>query len=262
MNSQEYSEKISTKENNIEPGIRKSNSMIAIKDLLDNKNYIVVLDANILLKLYRASPDYAEYALECLDKIKEYIFIPFNVQWEYEKHRNAEYNKKVKCLERSAETCNQLVSDIREKIKGRCIELSKNGFPDVDELITTLSKKLTYLEDGFDSYFMDHQNLDYLNNWDDDRIQSLVNSFGKMPEPTASFIYKQCQEGENRYKKKIPPGYKDEKKDGVSKYGDFLVWVETYTFASLNNKNIIFVTDDVKEDWWENLNGQIFLGKN
>ena len=31
---------------------RQSNSMVAIKDLLQNKNYIVVLDANILLKIY------------------------------------------------------------------------------------------------------------------------------------------------------------------------------------------------------------------
>ena len=78
----------------------------------------------------------------------------------------------------------------------------------------------------------------------------LKEKFCRMPEPQASFIYKQCQEGEYRYKKKTPPGYKDEKKDGVSKYGDLLVWAETYTYAASNNKNIIFVTDDIKEDWW------------
>ena len=83
-----------------------------------------------------------------------------------------------------------------------------------------------------------------------------------MPEPSASFIYKLCKEGEYRYKSQTPPGYKDAKKDGVSKYGDLIVWAETYEYAVLNNKNIIFVTDDVKEDWWEKLDdGRILFRK-
>ena len=45
--------------NEINDEERQSNSMVAIKELLQNKNYIVVLDANILLKIYRSSPDYA-----------------------------------------------------------------------------------------------------------------------------------------------------------------------------------------------------------
>ena len=56
--------------NEINDEERQSNSMIALKDLLQHKNYVVVLDANILLKIYRSSPDYAEFVLECLDSIK------------------------------------------------------------------------------------------------------------------------------------------------------------------------------------------------
>ena len=102
--------------NEINDEQRQSNSMVAIKELLQNKNYIVVLDANVLLKIYRSSPDYAEFALECLDSIKDYVCIPFNVYWEYEKHRKDEYGKKVKSIEKSAETCNQLISIIENKI--------------------------------------------------------------------------------------------------------------------------------------------------
>ncbi len=230
---------------------RQSNSMIAIKELIQNKNYIVVLDANILLKIYRSSPDHAEFVLKCLASIKDYVYIPFNVHWEYEKHRKDEYNKKVKSLENSAESCYQLISSIENKIKGQCDELSKNGYPDIEELLDNLIEKVDELKDEFNSYFMEHKNLDFLNNWDEDKVLELMNSFFKMPQPSASFIYKHCQEGEHRYKTKTPPGYKDAKKDGVSKYGDLLVWAETYEYAKSNDKNIIFVTDDVKEDWWE-----------
>lgn len=239
--------------NEIDDDKRQSNSMVAIKNLLQNKNYIVVLDANILLKVYRSSPDYAEFVLECLDSIKDYVCIPFNVYWEYEKHRKEEYGKKVKSIEKSVETCNQLISIIENKIKGQCDELSKNGYPNIDGLVDNLMEKVGELKNEFDSYFVEHQNLDFLNNWDEDRVLNLMNSFRKMPEPSASFIYKLCKEGEHRYKSQTPPGYKDSKKDGVSKYGDLIIWAETYKYAALNNKNIIFVTDDVKEDWWEKL---------
>lgn len=181
---------------------------------------------------------------------------------EWYKHRKDEYGKKVKSIEKSAETCNQLISIIENKIKGQCDELSKNGYPDIDGLVDNLVGIVGELQDEFDSYFLEHQNLDFLNNWDEDKVLDLMNSFRKMPEPSASFIYKLCKEGEHRYKSQTPPGYKDSKKDGVSKYGDLIVWAETYEYAASNNKNIIFVTDDVKEDWWEKLcDGRILFRK-
>lgn len=40
-------------------------------------------------------------------------------------------------------------------------------------------------------------------------------------------------------------------KDGVRKYSDLILWKEILRFAKLKNKDVIFVTDDVKRDWWE-----------
>lgn len=45
---------------------RQSNPALKIKELVETGKYIVVLDTNILLKIYRSSPDYAEFVLECL----------------------------------------------------------------------------------------------------------------------------------------------------------------------------------------------------
>lgn len=205
--------------NEINDEERQSNSMIALKDLLQHKNYVVVLDANILLKIYRSSPDYAEFVLECLDSIKDYVCIPFNVYWEYEKHRKEEYSKKQKSIKKSVEACSQLVSIIENKIKSQCNELSRNGYPDIDGLVYNLIDKVGELQDEFDSYFEEHQNLDFLNNWDEDKVLNLMNSFRKMPEPSASFIYKLCKEGEYRYKSQTPPGYKDAKKMALVSMG-------------------------------------------
>lgn len=231
--------------------IKRSTANIDIKNLLEKKKYVIVLDTNILLKIYRASPDYAEYMLACLSKICDYVWLPNNVSWEYEKHRTDEYNNKKNSIEANFESCTNLMSTMRAKIEGQCKELVKKGYPGIGELTKSLLAKATEIETEFEAYFDDHQDLKLLNEWDTDRVNDLFKSFHSMPEPHASFIYKICREGEGRYKKQIPPGYKDNKKDGVSKYGDLIVWIETINYAAIDDKNIIFVTDDVKEDWWK-----------
>lgn len=39
-----------------------------IKNLLDNNNFIIALDTNVLLSIYRCSPDFSEFSLSCLKK--------------------------------------------------------------------------------------------------------------------------------------------------------------------------------------------------
>ena len=58
------------------------------------------------------------------------------------------------------------------------------------------------------------------------------------------------QEGEFRYRNTIPPGYKDkDTKQGSQIYGDLIIWKEILRYACQENKSVIFVCDDVKEDW-------------
>jgi hypothetical protein len=61
------------------------------------------------------------------------------------------------------------------------------------------------------------------------------------------------KEGEDRYAKRIPPGYKDAKKDAPDsdKYGDLIIWKDLIEKARTAKRPIVFITDDVKEDWWQ-----------
>ena len=82
-------------------------------------------------------------------------------------------------------------------------------------------------------------------------VQDLIINKQVMQDFTRDEVYVICEEGENRYKKEIPPGYKDgKKKDGIRKYSDLILWKEVIRYAKEQKKNIIFVTDDVKPDWW------------
>jgi hypothetical protein len=58
-------------------------------------------------------------------------------------------------------------------------------------------------------------------------------------------------EGKERFEKKIPPGYEDEKnKKGDRKYGDLVLWKQIIEKAKESKKPIIFITDERKTDWW------------
>ena len=43
---------------------------MTIKELIEN-GYRVILDTNVLLNIYRYSPEFSEFALECLKAVKK-----------------------------------------------------------------------------------------------------------------------------------------------------------------------------------------------
>lgn len=55
-------------------------------------------------------------------------------------------------------------------------------------------------------------------------------------------------EFEQRMKDGIPPGNKDESKD-INAIGDFLIWKSILEFGKKRDLNIVFVTNDEKNDW-------------
>ena len=66
------------------------------------------------------------------------------------------------------------------------------------------------------------------------------------------------EEGEKRYKYKIPPGYKDITKDKIDdtkthKYGDLIMWKQLMNQCNEKQKSLLFITNDVKEDWMDEI---------
>jgi len=64
-----------------------------------------------------------------------------------------------------------------------------------------------------------------------------------------------AKEGSFRYSQKIPPGYEDEKeKIGLQVYGDLVLWKQLLNYAFINEKSVIFVNNEKKQDWLDNRN--------
>ena len=74
-----------------------------------------------------------------------------------------------------------------------------------------------------------------------------------MQEYSFSKIYDICEDGDNRFKNNVPPGFKDKAKQGLRQFSDLILWYEIMEYSLNQNKHILFITDDVKADWWESI---------
>lgn len=229
-----------------------------MKDLIENNNYVVVLDTNVLLNVYRYSPEFSEFALNCLKAVKDYVMLPATVRLEYEKHYRAQFAKMQGRVKNAGKETSEQIQRTTRKVLAVCNNLERLQFPDIEELREGLSQKLDELQEVLEDFFYERSSLNLVSHsWDSkDYLMNLVGEWDNteriMPSPSQKDIYNWCEEAESRYSKNIPPGFKDnKKKDGIKKYSDLILWEEVIRYAAAKKKNIVFVTDDVKADWWE-----------
>lgn len=197
---------------------------------------VFVFDTNVFLNLYRYSNKTRNQLLESFEWLKARIWMPYQVAFELCKDR-----------------C-KTINDANNRFEGMRNE--------ADNLIRKWTEKLHL--DKNDNELLDLNN--YLNNWISQKkdnsftifdlskdviLEKILTIFeGKTGESFSAEEKKDIeQEGAERFKSCIPPGYKDDKKTD-NKFGDLLVWKEIISYASNNSVDIIFVTSDQKEDWW------------
>lgn len=200
---------------------------------------IFIFDSNVLLNLYRYSQQTSQKLLEVLDneKIKNRIWIPHQFAFEYQKNRldviaeqKQKYEDVLKVIdsltvEKYSRHPFLKMKRIMQSAKNQIKKKLKNH-PDWGK-IDPIREKLTELFDG-----------------------KVGNSY--LPDE----LNKRYEEGEGRYSKKIPPGYKDSKK-AENRFGDYLGWIQIIDKAKSDKKPIIFITDDKEEDWWWIVKGEI-----
>lgn len=234
---------------------RISDSSINIDGLVSS-NYKIVCDTNVYLGLYRFSPDYANFALDCLKKVQHHIMLPYTVKIEFIKHYRALYKHRQDVIANSIVDTMKLIETQRSKLKNSCATLVTRHFPEAEEFQDKIDERYDELKTMLTEYFEERSVLTLIqDSWESDLVHEFVNSLIDsnqiMNDFTRDEIYGICDEGENRYKKEIPPGFKDGKnKDGIRKYSDLILWKELIKYAKDEKKNIIYVTDDVKPDWW------------
>lgn len=203
---------------------------------------IFVFDTNVFLNLYRYTPKTTKQLLNAFEQLKDRIWMPYQVAFEFSRDRYEviyEANERFKNLSIDAE---KLVKKWTEDLR------TEKNDSDVQELTEFLKKWIEKKEQN---------NCLITNPMEDNILTKLLSLFeNKVGQPyTKEEKDKIEAEGEKRYSNNIPPGYKDKKKID-NKYGDLLVWKEILKYATAEKKDIIFVTHDQKEDWWNQIHGK------
>lgn len=207
------------------------------------------VDANVLLNLYRYSPDTRAALESALSAVKDRLFVPHQAAREFLKNRlnvtagqAEEYTKAIRAI-----------TDLSSMLSNR----KKHPFlpePELPRFQDQVGRLVEQLE---------AQRTVLLNRLTNDEILQFVEEMfaGKTGKPfekeTLDAI---VADGEVRYKSEIPPGYKDAKKDSADdpyrRYGDLIVWKQLLSEAAAADKPVVFITDDKKEDWWVEQSGR------
>ena len=204
---------------------------------------IIVLDTNVLLDFYRVSSATSKNLLSVLEEYKDRIYLPYQVASEYHRRMTEVIAFQIQKYEDSISSIRKfenLISDKRnhpflpneleEKVKDTFTSL-KGFFKEQQEALTDVLKKKSIK----------------------DKIADLYT--GKIGNQiTSDELDKLCKDGEERYKKCIPPGYEDRKKSSPDKFGDLIIWLDVINYCKSKNKPAIFVSNDEKIDWTWKLN--------
>lgn len=225
------------------------------KNLWDHSHF--VFDANTLLNLYMYSSDTLEDFWKIFDAIAERIWLSYQAGYEFHLNRPSRIRKQQTLFEQTIKS----LSAISDEAKGNLEKIfdSARDHPSIrrDEILKKVSDFFDSLireikgkeEDYPDLLKTEDKILSKLSELFDDKIGDKLN------DKDLNQIYKS---GEERYKKNIPPGFADDKeKDDIKKFGDLVIWNELMRFSKREDiKSVIFITDDLKEDWWRIASGR------
>ncbi len=210
---------------------------------------IFVFDANSLLNLYRYSSETSKDFLQILNKIKDQIFLPHQVGYEFHSNRHL-------VIQNINNSYDVLISDTTKAVTDSFDQIVNN----YSKHPIIQIKKLKELKDKFLVEFKEElskQNKLHVDfSIEDTFLDQITNLFeGKVgAEFSDSELEDIYKEGAFRYNKNIPPGYKDSGKKNKGDrhlYGDLIIWKQLINFSKETHKSIIFITDDRKEDWWQ-----------
>lgn len=216
---------------------------------------IFVFDASVLLALYELPKEDTENLFNAWEneKLFDRLWIPYQVALEYQRNR-----WKSISIQESSFNVKDGLADIKKSIKKLDSDLDKlsllqHQHCDVKKIADTLNEI---------SIFVDELNQESPNFLLDDLIRENIdyiftNKVGR--QFSAEEMEKIYQEGAERFRNNIAPGYLDKNKDTVKRFGDLVLWKQIIDYSKSVKKPVVFITNEKKADWWfKGNNGELF----
>lgn len=251
-----------------------------LKNIWEDPETVFIFDTNVLLSLYSFQPEGRQDFFKILSKIESRIWIPFHVGLEFQKNRLNVIKKRRNSFNDLNKEIDKIIDTIKFDKKpfttiSNNFALKKNYRSIQEKLditLTEINKLFKELENNLKLHLQEIKDevkaLDkdriYINS--DDFIREEIDKLfddkrvGSNTFDTQEKLDNLYKEGERRYANGVPPGYKDISKeedefffDGLNykrKFGDLIIFKQIIEFSKEKDiKNIIFVSEDVKEDW-------------
>jgi hypothetical protein len=212
---------------------------IGFKNL--TKDAVFVIDTNTLLAPFNTGKKTIEEIRKTYTKLikEDRLYIPAHALREFARNRSIKISELFSNIDKHLSSIPSL-GNFEYPILGE-LEAYKNLSEVIDKIKADLKeykKNLQELKSGITKW-----------NWEDPVSSMYSTTF------TAQIIIENEQEEEEllkEYKDRItnnfPPGNKDKAKEDNS-IGDFLIWKVILELGKTKSKNIIFVSNDEKNDW-------------
>lgn len=225
------------------------------------KDATFVFDTNVLLNLYSYPESLRDIFLSVLDKISTRSWIPYHVALEFHRNRFSRIKQANTPLLTLRDRIRTTSEELETEIKDIEFEKRNTGVDNLEERLQSVKIATAQLAEALDKACDRLPKIGL----DDPIAQRLAELFEKsvgLPPKDQAALDSLIQDGSDRYEKKIPPGFKDAKDKKDIKYydreityqamfGDLIIWRQTIDHIRENSiKNVIYITGDRKEDWW------------
>lgn len=214
---------------------------------------ILTVDANVLLDLYRYNEATRESLIKSIEEFKGRAWLSRQAAEEFIRNRNSAIVSVKKDFSKADKEIDTLQGNVQSSIsqlKGNRVvakEISESLSKTVYEAIDKAKQSIVAAIKDHPDFLLKDPILERI-------FELFENAIG--PEFPTDQIDTKKQEAQKRIDDKIPPGYRDDDKDGDRKYGDYFLWSQILDHLSEGETPIIFVTSERKDDWWEIYSGQ------
>ncbi|MGX1196245.1 PIN-like domain-containing protein [Parvibaculum sp. MBR-TMA-1.3b-4.2] len=214
------------------------------------KDALIVPDTNILLHLLRYGEATRNQVISTLEAFRPRVWIPHRVGKEFLRRWrdvDSENRKAYEKLKNGVEAKGRELRGLFDQFSRHQVINSEEEKKNIDYFIKGLCESLEASEKSHPS-ISDSEKI----------VEKISEIIGDMvgEEPNEEVLAKRIEEGAKRYDEKIPPGYMDAQKEGIEKYGDYFVWKEILEKAKSEESDVIFLSDDRKEDWVYKISGK------
>lgn len=236
-------------------------------EIIEAKDSLIVLDSNVLLNVYNYSEETREVFFAALQSIQDRIWVSYYTALEFQRFR-----KDVVLLRKNG--LSNLTNDVEKIVRDFKLLVDRNNIikksPILDELT---QKNVKMFEEALVAYneaakvCLDNELTDKKLDEVHDRLAAILE--GKIGEKPSSEWLKIVEENfSERVAMKCPPCVRSRKHSpsgGVSKFAfsdrcydkacsDLYLWLQLIEVADQQRElvtKVLFVTDDLSEDWWE-----------